>query len=332
MLRSKLMRQSVASVLPVYANGFETCRSDGMELPLPPLSVTCSFLVKASSTSGSHNVVAEEGQMITAETQQRIDAHRWYHEIDFGNGLRSESKAPERGFHRKLWRFIELQLDLIDFRGKSVLDIGCWDGYWSFYAERRGATEVVALDDFTQNWSTPAGIYLAKELLESKIEIIPDWSVYDLGKFGRRFDVILYLGVYYHLWDPFYAFTQVRHCCRAGAKVAVEGNLCVAMPQKAMYLSASIFNSKFLPSEGALEEMLLASYMRPIKVARLDPSVGADKWTALQRGEFWGQYPPVGIDRVLITAEAFDNINNVHQYEPPFGLRLYDPRFANKAV
>ena len=47
--------------------------------------------------------------------------------------------------HRKLWRFIEAQLDLLDFRGKTVLDIGCWDGYWSFYAERRGAREVVAL-------------------------------------------------------------------------------------------------------------------------------------------------------------------------------------------
>ena len=267
----------------------------------------------------------------TAQIRQRIDAHTWYHEIDFGNGLHSESKAPEREYHRKLWRFIEAQLDLIDFRGKSVIDIGCWDGYWSFYAERRGAVEVLALDDFTQNWSNPTGIYLAKELLGSNVEIIPDCSVYGLGRLGRRFDIVLYLGVYYHLWDPFYAFTQIRHCCRAGAQVAVEGNICTAMPQRALYLSAGIFNSKFLPSQAALEEMLLAAYMRPIRAARLDPSVGECDWTVQERAKLWGHFPPVGCDRILVTAEAIEGINNVHHYEPPFDLRVYDPRFSKGA-
>ena len=39
---------------------------------------------------------------------------------------------------------MEQQLDAVPFHGKSVLDIGCWDGYWSFYAERRGAASVLA--------------------------------------------------------------------------------------------------------------------------------------------------------------------------------------------
>lgn len=285
------------------------------------------------STNDRRECGAEsEGQeMTSAEIQQKINSHTWYHEIDFGNGLRSESKAPERDYHRKLWRFIEAQLDLIDFRGKSVIDIGCWDGYWSFYAERRGATEVLALDDFTQNWSNPTGIYLAKGLLKSKVEIIPDCSVYELGKLRRRFDIVLFLGVYYHLWDPFYAFAQVRHCCRAGAQVAVEGNICTAMPPKALYLTADIFNSKFLPSQAALEEMLLATYMRSLRVARLDPSVGADDRTPLERTELWDRFPPIGLDRVLVTAEAFEDTNNAHHYEPPFGLRYYDPRFGKAA-
>ena len=267
--------------------------------------------------------------MNRADVQRRIDSHNWYHEIDFGGGLRSVSKAPEADYHRKLWRFIEAQLALIDFRGKTVLDIGCWDGYWSFYAERRGAKQVVALDDFTQNWSNPSGIFLAKDLLKSKIEIIPDCSVYDLAKLGRRFDIVLYLGVYYHLWDPLYAFIQVRHCCNPGAVIAVEGNICTAMPQKALYQSANIFNSKFLPSQGALDEMLLASYMRPLRTARLDPTIGAGEITAQVRSELWGHFPPVGLDRTLITAQAFKGANDeIHHYEPPFGLKIYDPRFS----
>lgn len=267
--------------------------------------------------------------MEIADAQRRIDAHSWYHEIDFGNGLQSVSGAPERDYHRKLWRFMEAQLDQIDFRGKSVLDIGCWDGYWSFYAERRGAAHVVALDDFTQNWSTPTGIFLAKDLLKSNIEIIPDCSVYNLERLGRRFDIVLYLGVYYHLWDPLYAFIQVRHCCNPGAIVAVEGNVCLAMPDRALYQTSGIINSKFLPSEAALNEMMLASYMRPLRSARLDPSIGAGEMTAQARGELWGEFPPVGIDRILVTAQAFNEPNaEIHHYEPPFGLKRYDPRFV----
>jgi len=45
----------------------------------------------------------------------------------------------------------------IDFSGKSVLRPGLLDGYWSFYAERRGAASVLASDDATQNWAGKPG-------------------------------------------------------------------------------------------------------------------------------------------------------------------------------
>ena len=102
-----------------------------------------------------------------SKIQQRIDRIHWYHEFDFGNGLRAEVKTPDAQSHRALWHFIEAELDKIDFAKKTVLDIGCWDGYWSFYAERRGAARVLATDDSSQNWTGSAGFHLAKELLKS---------------------------------------------------------------------------------------------------------------------------------------------------------------------
>ena len=51
---------------------------------------------------------------------------------------------------RALRNFKKEQLDKIDFTDRSVLDIGCWDGYWSFYSERRGARKVLASDDATR--------------------------------------------------------------------------------------------------------------------------------------------------------------------------------------
>ena len=109
--------------------------------------------------------------MAAREQQARIDQVSWYHEFDFGGGLQARSRTPDIENHRSLWQFIEKNLEDVDFRGKTVLEIGSWDGYWSFYAERRGAKEVLASDDLTQNWASGEGILLARELLNSGIEI-----------------------------------------------------------------------------------------------------------------------------------------------------------------
>src|SRR5438270_1431121 len=150
--------------------------------------------------------------MNTSELQRRIDEIRWYHEFSFPNGLRASPRTPDLTPHRGLWRFIEGQLDRLDFQDKTVLDIGCWDGYWSFYAERRGARLVLATDDKSQNWAGRAGLMLARELLDSKVEPHLDVSIYDLSRFGQ-FDIILCLGLWYQLVDPFDAIAQVRHRC-----------------------------------------------------------------------------------------------------------------------
>src|SRR5262245_8431367 len=119
--------------------------------------------------------------MDLSEVQKRIDAITWYHEFDFGNGLRARPATPPSHGHRAIWSFVEENLGQVDFRGKSVLDIGCWDGCWSFYAERRGAKSVLATDDCSQNWGAGGGIHLARELLGSSIVIDQERSAYDLA-------------------------------------------------------------------------------------------------------------------------------------------------------
>src|SRR5262249_15301990 len=100
-----------------------------------------------------------------------------------------------------------------DLRGKSVLDIGAWDGYYSFQAERSGAQRIVAADSFVwnkENWSPGKdGFELAREVLESKVEDV-NIDVMELspGNVGI-FDVVLFLGVLYHLRHPFLAIERV---------------------------------------------------------------------------------------------------------------------------
>ena len=75
--------------------------------------------------------------MDAADLRARADAHRWYHTIDLGGGIvtRGVDNSPER--------LARLGLP-VSLAGKTVLDVGAWDGFFSFEAERRGAARVVA--------------------------------------------------------------------------------------------------------------------------------------------------------------------------------------------
>jgi len=77
--------------------------------------------------------------MTAAALQERIDAIKWCHPLE----LRGIHTRPQwhvrRRFARRL-KFLQLPEDLA---GKSVLDIGAWDGFFSFECERRGASRVV---------------------------------------------------------------------------------------------------------------------------------------------------------------------------------------------
>ena len=90
-----------------------------------------------------------------------------------------------------------------DLRGKRVLDIGAWDGWFSFEMERRGA-EVLAID----NWDNPR-FHEVRRLLNSRVEY-RQMDVYDLtpARIGR-FDIVLFFGVLYHLKHPLLALERV---------------------------------------------------------------------------------------------------------------------------
>lgn len=299
--------------------------------------------------------------MDIAAKQAELDAVTWYHAFDFGNGLRTKTHCHHIDDHRRIWRFIESHLDGIDFRDKSVLDIGAWDGYWSFFAESRGARAVLASDDLGQNWSAGRGIHLAKELLGSSVEVNQNLSVYDLASLGRTFDVILFLGVYYHLHDPFHALAQIRHCCHPGTIVVIDGPVATALrPNEALYDFAG-HNCEWLPTVEALRQLLCATYFTPAVAGYLDPPPAPPpprppepgplgwRWRlGMCRDALRGSRP--GMDqrlagvlpprmvpqprpdenrRVLLTCAAHEGAVDLHYYRPPFGLHAYDPRFRD---
>jgi tRNA (mo5U34)-methyltransferase len=149
-------------------------------------------------------------EMTSADLQSRVDAIRWYHTIDLGGGV------VTRGVDDSPLRLARVQLPE-SLHGKTVLDIGAWDGFFSFECERRGAARVVAADHFSWHgtgWGTKAGFTLAREALRSRVEDV-DIDVMDLRpeRVGT-FDVVLFLGVFYHLRHPFLALERVASVTR----------------------------------------------------------------------------------------------------------------------
>lgn len=273
--------------------------------------------------------------MTVDDVQARIDSVEWYHEFEFPNGLVARPRNQLDG-HRRVWTFIRSQLDQIDFRGKSVLDIGCWDGYWSFYAEERGAARVLATDDASQNWAGSAGLTLAKELLKSEVETRLDVSIYELTKLQQEFDIVLCMGVYYHLYDPFYAFAQVRQVCHNDSLVVFEGDTASGMGTNQLHFNPSDpALPVFVPRPDVLASMLRATYFDVADQTSMVQHPYANWREYARHAEHLvrrrGNVVPWFLNRTVTTCTPFVGQNELHPYPPPFGLRRYDSRWSDQA-
>jgi tRNA (mo5U34)-methyltransferase len=94
-----------------------------------------------------------------------------------------------------------------DLAGKSVLDIGCNAGFYSFEMKRRGAGEVVGID--SDDRYLDQARFVASELGYEDVEF-RNLSVYDVGALGRKFDLVIFMGVLYHLRHPLLALDLIR--------------------------------------------------------------------------------------------------------------------------
>lgn len=138
---------------------------------------------------------------------------RWWHEIELAPGIVTPGDDSNR---MKLPILDELGLPP-DLGGLRALDIGCSDGFFSFELERRGAA-VVAIDFIPESYT---GFATARRILGSSVEYRMA-NVYNLNpeEFGR-FDLVLFLGVLYHLRKPLAALDALRSVTREGGSLFV---------------------------------------------------------------------------------------------------------------
>lgn len=148
---------------------------------------------------------------------------QWFHSFDLPDG------ETINGY--KSLDILRREADAIlpaDLTGKSVLDIGAWDGYFSFEAERRGGADVLATDHFCWSgpgWGTKAGFDFIHHRLGSKVRSV---DIEPMGltpqEFGQ-FDVVLFLGVLYHVTDIYRHLEAAAAMCRDHLVIETETSM-----------------------------------------------------------------------------------------------------------
>ena len=141
----------------------------------------------------------------TADLQRRVQALApWFHDMDL-NGVRTAPDHFLYDYPNMKWkRFAHAVPE--DLSGKSVLDIGCNAGFYSMEMKRRGADRVLGID-FDDRYLDQAR--LASEVRGHDIEF-RKLSVYDLAQLGERFDLVIFMGVLYHLRHPLLALDLIH--------------------------------------------------------------------------------------------------------------------------
>ena len=145
---------------------------------------------------------------MTEALRERVRALApWFHNIDLGGGVQT---APDHFLGDypadKFARFADVVP--ADLSGKSVLDVGCNAGFYSVEMKRRGAARVVGIDSDERYL---AQARLAAEALgfAGSVEF-RKLSVYDVAALGERFDLVVFMGVLYHLRHPLLALDLIR--------------------------------------------------------------------------------------------------------------------------
>ena len=186
-----------------------------------------------------------------------VAARSWFHTFDFGGGIVARGADPS---HVKA-QYLGLP-DRLD--GMSVLDVGTFDGHYSFEAARRGAVDVLAVDEFV--WTLPGASarsnfeFVREHLgLAVRDQVI---NVEDLSpeSIGGVFDVVLFYGVLYHAPDPLGYLRRVRGVTKGYALIeTVVDLLDVPRPALAYYEGDYLSNDPtnfFGPNMLALDGML----------------------------------------------------------------------------
>jgi SAM-dependent methyltransferase len=150
--------------------------------------------------------------MDESELRAKLKKYTFYHIIQLTPTVATPgNRYPNEAISQRA-------LESIDLRGKRVLDVGCRDCKFSFLAERRGAAEVLGIDNDLSKAATEFLIPFFKSKVETREMNLLDLRPETYG----RFDVVLFFGVLYHLRYPFWSLKVLRDMLEQNGLLVIE--------------------------------------------------------------------------------------------------------------
>jgi tRNA (mo5U34)-methyltransferase len=169
------------------------------------------------------DVHAIDASVVDAE-RVRDSVPLWFHTFALAPGVYTPGIARDHGYRIAL-------LGSDRFAGRSVLDIGAFDGFYSFLAEVRGARRVVAVDNeqyvdwvrarFGVTLRGGDGFRAIAELLGSRAEY-RRMDALDVHELGERFDVALCFGILHRVTDPIALLGAIADVLAPGGEIVLE--------------------------------------------------------------------------------------------------------------
>jgi|ERR1051326_1021402 tRNA (mo5U34)-methyltransferase len=143
--------------------------------------------------------------MTAEQIQEQVSSlGEWFHNLDL-QGVRTAPNHFLGDYPSNKWRAFCHAIPG-DLQGKSVLDVGCNAGFYSMEMKRRGAARVLGID-FDPTYLAQARFAADVNGLDIEFR---ELSVYDVASLGESFDVVLFMGVLYHLRHPLLALDLLR--------------------------------------------------------------------------------------------------------------------------
>lgn len=157
---------------------------------------------------------------------------QWWHSIDFGDDVVSNGSKSIFTHNQEIAYWFPADF----FQNKRVLDVGAWDGFYSFYAEKMGAKEVVAVDKFVwemypqklrdgKDFVSKKGFDIAHKVLNSKVKSF----VLTIEEMHRdilgTFDSIIFAGILYHMKNPYNTLEIMHSLLNSDGRIMIETHM-----------------------------------------------------------------------------------------------------------
>jgi tRNA (mo5U34)-methyltransferase len=196
-----------------------------------------------------------------------LDSIRWWHRIDLGNGV----ITPGECSHTEADATPRFGIPE-DLTGKTVLDIGAWDGLFSFVAEKRGAAGVLAVDvpeSEGGHWGGRDGFIYACTALQSKIAY-REWNIERYLSWS--FDIVFCFGVLYHVKDIIRSCENLAKATKEYALIETayaQGTEC-SLEYRPGHVGDD--TNYLYPTIPCLEAMLIRSGFKKVHLVYQDPA------------------------------------------------------------